>query len=594
MKGMKNKVKMNRQMRRHFQKNSDKETNKQKMRFQNRETTLISGDMRKNFDKNFISLVLRNMSYYIYSMDIDVLLSSSLKNLYNFWRNGNRVINASEMSRAITGVSVSYFTDKTKKFFTANSEEIFKYSSYLYLVTIKYLYSIFDFGTYLQEKSDTEVNRFFSELFNTSFFLVIENFLLYTYKIVEYKEDGLYQLTPLDDISKEQEYKKMKFIPMSDIEKIYMSMTNSENMDKCVDFQSLYNDVFAGIYQNQEFSLEVFNEKKTSDYNWSDFFVGCSKEAFNTFNAQNWTLDWMGIVKKELSGLETNEDYISCLISVPYMDYSYLRQSLYIYFGNCLSMDCSRQLLKQKEDGATLLNQEVKDLKTMNRNLLKSVKKLEKEKEEYQAAQKKEYERLALERESQETVNKSELDALQLEVERLKGIIEESKNESQKTVNKCQWQENRIKELEHMVSYYDTIESDMLGLQNENSVLMGQIDSLESLEEESDDEVFEKELKAIQDEPIFFLGGVNNMMERFVKLFPNSEYVNISDDNCNFNVPPKYKYAVMYTRVLTHAHSRRLESLVGKENIIPLNILNTRLAVHVIYEHIVGHRDKKN
>ena len=84
MKGMKNKVKMNRQMRRHFQKNSDKETNKQKMRFQNRETTLISGDMRKNFDKNFISLVLRNMSYYIYSMDIDVLLSSSLKNLYNF------------------------------------------------------------------------------------------------------------------------------------------------------------------------------------------------------------------------------------------------------------------------------------------------------------------------------------------------------------------------------------------------------------------------------------------------------------------------------------------------------------------------------
>lgn len=583
-------MKMNRQMRRSFQKKAEKEIVKQKIQFQNRETSMVSGDIHKNFDMNFLSVLLRNMTYYLYSIDVDVVINSSFKNLYNFWRNGNRSLSGTEVSRALNSVNPYYFVEKPKKYFINNSDEIFRYTSFLYISTVKYLFTIFNFDRSLQEKSETELSNLFSMIFRSSYFLIAENFLMYTFKIIDTCEDGLYYLSPLDDITKEQEYKKLKFIPMSDKENMFLGVNDSVEPEILDDFRILYNGVFDSIYQNKTYNVLKFLDSQTSKYSWNSFFNDCSETVFDKYN-QVITKEFL---INELKSFDVSDKLIYYIVSAPFTDYLYCRHSLYSYIGYCYSLDCSRILLKHKEDGITVLNQELKELKTMNRNVLKSIKKLEKEKEDYLIAQKKEQEKLESNCVNQDTVNKSELDSLQLIIDGLRTDVESYKTDFQKLVHKCEWQKNRIDELEHLLSYYETIESDMLSVQNENSVLMSQIDSLETLEEDYTEDTFDAELDAIKDEPIFFLGGVNNMMERFIKLFPNSEYVNISDDNCNFIVPSKYKYAVMYTRVLTHAHSRRLESIMGKENIIPLNILNTRLAVHVIYEHIMGQKNKKN
>ena len=135
------------------------------------------------------------------------------------------------------------------------------------------------------------------------------------------------------------------------------------------------------------------------------------------------------------------------------------------------------------------------------------------------------------------------------------------------------------------------MESDLLELQNINNSLSSQIDQIEKLESlEDSNEEFEKKLKAISEVPILFIGGVGNMMSKFMEMFPNSDYVDISDKGTSFVVSSKYQYVAIYTRVVTHAHCDRAESQIGKDKIIPLNIFNTKLVVEELYKHIIEHK----
>ena len=132
----------------------------------------------------------------------------------------------------------------------------------------------------------------------------------------------------------------------------------------------------------------------------------------------------------------------------------------------------------------------------------------------------------------------------------------------------------------------------MLELQNQNNVLLSDIAKIEQFEEMgADDSDIEKKYEAIKNEPIMFIGGVGDMLQRFVELFPNSENINISDNIANFNIPNRFKYVAIYTKVVKHSFCERAESIVGKDKIIFLNILNKNLVIDELYKSIIGHKN---
>ena len=138
---------------------------------------------------------------------------------------------------------------------------------------------------------------------------------------------------------------------------------------------------------------------------------------------------------------------------------------------------------------------------------------------------------------------------------------------------------------------YQSIEMDMMTLQNENNVILEQIKSIETLENEvNSDSEYERKLNAIKDEHILFIGGTGNMMSKFKDMFPNSDYIDISDCGSNFDVPSRFNYVVIYTRVVTHSHCKRIESQVDREKILLINICNKDLVIDELYKRIIGHK----
>ena len=239
-------------------------------------------------------------------------------------------------------------------------------------------------------------------------------------------------------------------------------------------------------------------------------------------------------------------------------------------------------------------DKEVKDLTSQVRTLKKDFSKLEKN---FEDAEKKikEYEesnKVEIE-DTQVILEKSEVEGYQKQIEDLKTQILDDKDNYSKVSNKNSWQENRIKELEEKLKYYSSLENDMMSLQNEMNILSAQVDKLEEMGQEDEDvkqKRFEEHLNAIKDLPILFVGGTGNMMSKFMPLFPNSDYIDISDEGVNFTVPQRFAYVVVYTRVVTHSHCARVESLVDKDKIIPVNIFNTELVVEELYKNIIGHK----
>lgn len=244
---------------------------------------------------------------------------------------------------------------------------------------------------------------------------------------------------------------------------------------------------------------------------------------------------------------------------------------------------------KVLDNDKTELAGQIKELKAANRTLTRDMTKLNAENEKLKKTIDENQEILS--QIKQEQNNSDELIELRNKVTEYESRVEGLVESLTKSQNKNQWSENRITELEKEVKYYDGVETSMLELQNQNNVLLADIAKIEQFEELGDDDSeFEKKYEAIKNEPIMFIGGVGDMLQRFVDLFPNSEYINISDNIPNFNIPNRFKYVAIYTKVVKHSFCERAESIVGKKNLIYLNILNKNLVVDELYKSIIGHK----
>lgn len=271
-----------------------------------------------------------------------------------------------------------------------------------------------------------------------------------------------------------------------------------------------------------------------------------------------------------------------------------------MYFSKCfeslindifflISEIYNREMIEDKDKVIKANNEEIKELKSSNRSLMKESKNFEKSVEELNTK----ISNLESELETLQnsTCNNEELLKVQEELNRVKSDLITEKENSVKIKQKSDWKETRINELTSELEKYKTIESDMMILQNENNSLHSQITSLEELEEETGKITFEDKLSKIKNEQILFVGGTGNMLSKFKSMFPNSDYIDISDSGVNFEVPPRFKYIAIYTRVVTHSHCKRIESQVDKCNIIPINICNSKLVVDELYKNIIGHKN---
>lgn len=260
--------------------------------------------------------------------------------------------------------------------------------------------------------------------------------------------------------------------------------------------------------------------------------------------------------------------------------------SCFNYYVKSVLIDRFRVL---DNDKAELAGQ-IKELKATNRTLTRDMTKLNAENEKLKKTIDENQETLS--QVQQEQSDSEELVTLRDKVSeyesRVNGLVESLS----KAQNKNTWSENRIAELEKEVKYYDGVETSMLELQNQNNVLLSDIAKIEQFEEMgADDFDIEKKYEAIKNEPIMFIGGVGDMLQRFVELFPNSENINISDNIANFNIPNRFKYVAIYTKVVKHSFCERAESIVGKDKIIFLNILNKNLVIDELYKSIIGHKN---
>lgn len=169
--------------------------------------------------------------------------------------------------------------------------------------------------------------------------------------------------------------------------------------------------------------------------------------------------------------------------------------------------------------------------------------------------------------------------------------VAELTNSLSKASGKCEWQEKQIAQLEEVVASYDNYDKELLELRGENIYLSSIIEKMEDLNKEDEDvkqKRFEEQLSAIKDIPILFVGGIGDMMSKFKDIFPNSDYIDVSDEGVNFSVPPRFQYVVLYTRSITHPHCYRVESQVPRERIIFMSMSNTELVVDELYKRIVN------
>lgn len=377
----------------------------------------------------------------------------------------------------------------------------------------------------------------------------------------------------------------------------------SEN--RKVEFVSLINDLLE-IWRNVDYKEQ---RNKISCIDWSKYNLDWSG-LFNSFDTEieGFKNIYPDIVKsvsahsltslRDMLKSSNFEDGNIEEVKVAYSQFILVgKGNIKFFYSYCvlnLIMQINSELLKnviKVRDETNLLNtNNIKDLKSTNRTLTKNLKALEVQLNEAQ---------------KQVDENREKLESFELNEKQSKELTEtteklhkteqtfvELKESIKKVQNKLDWSENRVLELEHSLKYYDSLEGDLLNLQNENNILTSQIEEIERLESlENPEEEYLKKLDVIKDEPILFIGGVGNMISKFMEQFPNSEYIDISDMGTNFIIPPRIKYVAIYTRVVTHSHCRRAESLISKDRIIPLNIFNTKLVVDELYKNIVGHKN---
>lgn len=235
------------------------------------------------------------------------------------------------------------------------------------------------------------------------------------------------------------------------------------------------------------------------------------------------------------------------------------------------------------------LNAQIRELKATNRSLTRDMGKLNSENENLKKEQEKNLLLIGEVKQSEE--ESKELVELRSKVEELKEQNADLTADLKKSENKAKWCESKISDMEKDMHYYDGVEQSLMTLQNENNVLLADIERIEGLENVEDTSDIDKKYQAIKDTPIMFIGGSGDMIQKYLELFPNSENINISDNNANFTIPPRFQYVAIYTKVVKHSFCSRAESLVDKEHIIYLNILNKNLVIDELYKSIVGHKN---
>ena len=453
----------------------------------------------------------------------------------------------------------------------------------------------FDFLEY-SKKYEAEALKVLSKVLAYSFTLVAEVYCLKEYASLSDKEKEEYINSGSNSKSKKDNSwdSMVKNNPLKG-EYLTFSKDKSRNEELVLMYETVFKYWYDDLY-NMDRGLR--NARQTLDdlelkNDWSLLFQVMDKNYFKQPSS------YLGTFQEAFAPREKHSHKMKYEEDTAFVDYIYsmVAESIYghlIAFTkdifNALAgaqyVDFYNRTNKEKGD----LAGEIKDLKAANRNLTKSVTKLGADNDQLKALIEKD--KVELEQVRKVEAESEELIELRKKVEELIQQNSELSADLKKSENKNDWLTKKNSELESDLKTYDGVEQSLMLLQNENNVLLADIERLELLDENEEDgeAEFERKLNAIREEPILFLGGTGDMMNRYLELFPNSENVNISDNTPNFTIPTRIKYVAIYTKVVKHSFCERAESLIGKENIIFLNILNKKLVVDELYKNIIGHK----
>lgn len=332
---------------------------------------------------------------------------------------------------------------------------------------------------------------------------------------------------------------------------------------------------------------------------WLDPELKDKRNKLDMYDLSKYSIDWSQI----LSSYENFREYVNSQKEQPewwdvYLDFSHM-MSVFISYNDKLFLDTvfidslHEGVLGNIEDIEVLrqtTDEEIKRQKTTIRSITRDFTRTQKELEEL----KKSFEIQAGKLKAVQVVEEEseELKQLRVKTEEQKSEIGDLIGKLDKARNQIDWQSNTIQDLEYRLKRYESLESDFIDLQNDYSSITAQVERLEVIEDSDDsDEEFKRKLAAIKDRNIMFIGGTGNMMAKLVELFPNSSCVDISDMSANFTVPVTCDNIVIYTKMVKHAHCRRAESLIDKDKIIYVNVLNSKLVVHELYDNVLGHKN---
>lgn len=458
----------------------------------------------------------------------------------------------------------------------------------LYLRTMFCLFSYFDFGKYMIKKDLNLNDKPFYDLYEYCFVVTLNREL----DFIGYKEnkDG-YLINGLNNTA-EMLRNNLDFKYQSKYIKDFVSPERRE------EYVTLLNTFFDTWKTEDKFAVrnrvEGLNlESLTLD--WSYLFekndklydskvfkaLPMNNESLRDFVCQKFTIT-------ETEKKDTSPKYLDDLgmhyIYNTFCDISvfslYCNTSLWTLISYALIGNYQSDYEEKVRDKENKQDNEIATLKADNKNLKRSVGKFEKDLQDAQ----KEVDRVKKElAEKQESViDSAEYESLRGEIEKKDKELSEVKEDSKRVENKVAWYEEKVKELESKLKYYSEIESDLMSLQNENNTLLSQINEFEVIEEDTEEE-YNKKLNMVKDKHIVFIGGTGGMLQKYTKIFKNSEYIDITEQGTSFTIAPSVDYVVVYTKMVTHAHCERAARCVGKDKMISLNICNIRMVVNELY-----------
>lgn len=334
------------------------------------------------------------------------------------------------------------------------------------------------------------------------------------------------------------------------------------------------NDSIAAVEKVSEDNREVFKKIQNIGY------VSLSEEDLDALAKESLSLEVYNQYKKDT--VELNEIYYQVVIPISY----YISQN-----------ELSEMLKEERSTNIEQLNKANEFLKIEvleNKTLKKSVNKLEKEVIDLKLkCDKSENELLKFQ---SSKCNDEEYQKLLSELEKIKVENLSLTQDVVKWKGKTESSQRRIDVLEERLEDYNTIMSNLVDLQQENILLQESISKVDDLSNdilvEDTDLTYEKMLEVVRDLKILFVGGTSNVGTRLKEIFPNLEFINIADRNLSFVIPESMDCVVIYPRVLTHAHTERIYSLMNENMpLIYVNALNTKLVVQEIYTQILnGHK----